>query len=218
VAGWSSAEQDLAATAAAALAAENAADRDGWGDRAGSADSAGRGDRAELGDGNDGSRRDKESGRDGGAGWGGRDGMAGLRAQIRAGEDPLGQAFCRIRPPEQRRGAGQTFTPAGVVDSMISWAGRALTPARVVDPGAGSARFLAAAGRRWPEAELIGLETDPLAALIGRPRWQPPGWARRSRWPTTAQCACLPPRPHLVLGSPRTCGTIRWPRRGRTVP
>jgi adenine-specific DNA-methyltransferase len=108
------------------------------------------------------------------------DAVAGLRARIRAGEDPLGQAFCRIRPPEQRRGAGQTFTPAAVVDSMVSWAGRALTPARVVDPGAGSARFLAAAGRRWPHAQLIGLETDPLAALIGRATLAAAGMAGRA--------------------------------------
>ena len=180
VADWSPAEQNLAATAAAVLAAGNTAGRDGWDDKAGQPNSARRGDRGEQGDGNDGSGRDKESRRDRGAGWGGRDVMAGLRARIRAGEDPLGQAFCRIRPPEQRRGAGQTFTPAAVVDSMISWAGRTLTPARVVDPGAGSARFLVAAGRRWPEAELIGLETDPLAALIGRATLAAAGMAGRA--------------------------------------
>ena len=119
--------------------------------------------------------------RDGGDGMAGLvAGLAGLRARIRAGEDPLGQAFCYIRPPEQRRGAGQTFTPSALVDSMISWAGRALTPARVVDPGAGSARFLLAAGRRWPEAELIGLETDPLAALIGRATLAAAGMAGRA--------------------------------------
>ena len=64
--------------------------------------------------------RDDGAGRDYGGGGDGvaelrvgvaglRVGVAGLRARIRAGEDPLGQAFCRIRPPEQRRGAGQTF-------------------------------------------------------------------------------------------------------------
>ena len=145
VAGWSSAEENLAATAAAALAAGNAADLDGWEDRARPADSAGRGDWAEQ---SDGSRRDRGSRRDCQAEWVGRCLVARLQARIRAGEDPLGQAFCRIRPPEQRRGAGQTFTPLAVVDSMISWASRALIPARVVDPGAGSARFLVAAGRR----------------------------------------------------------------------
>jgi len=145
VAGWSPAEHDLAAAAAAATGRETGrGGRDFWNAR------------------------------------GKRDGVAGLRARIRAGEDPLGQEFCRIRPPERRRGAGQTFTPAPVVDNMISWAGRALTPARVVDPGAGSARFLAAAGRRWPEAELIGLETDPLAALIGRATLAAVGLAGRA--------------------------------------
>src|SRR5262249_13467225 len=145
VAGWSPAEHDLAAAAAAATGRETGrGGRDFWNAR------------------------------------GKRDGLAGLRARIRAGEDPLGQEVCRTRPPERRRGAGQTFTPAPVVDNMISWAGRALTPARVVDPGAGSARFLAAAGRRWPEAELIGLETDPLAALIGRATLAAAGLAGRA--------------------------------------
>ena len=205
VADWSPAEQNLAATAAAVLAAGNTAGRDGWDDKAGQPNSARRGDRGEQGDGNDGSGRDKESRRDRGAGWGGRDVMAGLRARIRAGEDPLGQAFCRIRPPEQRRGAGQTFTPAAVVDSMISWAGRTLTPARVVDPGAGSARFLVAAGRRWPEAELIGLETDPLAALIGRATLAAAGMAGRATIEVADyRSACLPPARGrtLFLGNP----------------
>jgi hypothetical protein len=38
--------------------------------------------------------------------------MDRLRDRIRAGEDPLGEAFCRIRTPRQRRRAGQTFTRA----------------------------------------------------------------------------------------------------------
>jgi hypothetical protein len=103
-----------------------------------------------------------------------------LRAQIAAGGDPLGEAFCSLRPPERRREAGQTFTPWPVIDSMIGWAGRAVTPARVVDPGAGSARFLVAAGRRWPAAALIGAETDPLAALIGRATLAAAGMADRA--------------------------------------
>ena len=103
-----------------------------------------------------------------------------LRDRIRAGEDPLGEAFCRIRAPRQRRRAGQTFTPGPVVDSMVAWAARALAPARVVDPGAGSARFLAAAGRRWPAAQLLGLETDPLAAVIGRATLAAAGLADRA--------------------------------------
>ena len=91
-----------------------------------------------------------------------------VRSRILAGEDPLGEAFCRLRGPAQRRPSGQTFTPAPVVRSMVGWAARTLAPARVVDPGTGSARFLVAAGRRWPDATLLGVETDPLAAMIGR--------------------------------------------------
>ena len=103
-----------------------------------------------------------------------------LRDRIRAGEDPLGEAFCRIRTVRQRRRAGQTFTPGPVVDSMVAWAARTLAPARVVDPGAGSARILAAAGRRWPAAQLLGLETDPLAALVGRATLAAAGMADRA--------------------------------------
>ena len=134
-----------------------------------------------------------------------RDVVSGLRDRIQAGEDPLGEAFCRIRKPQQRRRAGQTFTPAPVVDSMVSWAARALVPARVVDPGAGSARFLAAAGRRWPGARLVGLETDPLAALIGRATLAAAGMADRAAIEVADyRSARLPPAggPTLFLGNP----------------
>jgi adenine-specific DNA-methyltransferase len=119
-----------------------------------------------------------------GAGW--RAELAGLgdigeiRAQIRAGADPLGAAFCRIRPPARRRPSGQTFTPAPVVAAMVGWAAGAVTPARVVDPGTGSARFLVAAGHCWPAAILAGVETDPLAAMIGRATLAAAGMAGRS--------------------------------------
>jgi len=106
---------------------------------------------------------------------------AAVRSRILAGEDPLGEAFCRLRGPAQRRPSGQTFTPRPVVQSMVGWAARTLTPARVVDPGTGSARFLAAAGRRWPGAALLGVETDPLAAMIGRATLAAAGMAGRAR-------------------------------------
>jgi adenine-specific DNA-methyltransferase len=63
---------------------------------------------------------------------------------------------------------------------MVGWAARTLVPARVVDPGTGSARFLAAAGRRWPGAALLGVETDPLAAMIGRATLAAAGMAGRA--------------------------------------
>ena len=63
-----------------------------------------------------------------------------LRSQVLARGDPLGEAFCRLRGPARRRPSGQTFTPGPVVQGMVGWAARALDPARVVDPGTGSAR------------------------------------------------------------------------------
>lgn len=110
----------------------------------------------------------------------GADEVAQVRSLILAGGDPLGEAFCRLRGPAQRRPSGQTFTPGPVVQSMVGWAARTLTPARVVDPGTGSARFLAAAGRRWPHATLLGVETDPLAAMIGRATLAAAGLAGRA--------------------------------------
>jgi hypothetical protein len=135
----------------------------------------------------------------------GRGAVRGLRDRIRAGEDPLGEVLCRIRKRQQRRKVGQTFTPAPVVDSMVSWAARALAPARVVDPGAGSARFLVAAGRRWTGARLVGLETDPLAALIGRATLAAAGMAGRAVIEVADyRSARLPPAPGptLFLGNP----------------
>ncbi len=51
----------------------------------------------------------------------------------------------------------------------------------MVDPGAGSARFLIAAGRRWHRASLLGAEVDPVAAIIGRASLAAAGMAGRSR-------------------------------------
>jgi adenine-specific DNA-methyltransferase len=103
-----------------------------------------------------------------------------LRGRIRAGLDPLGAAFCGLRPPRERRPVGQTFTPPAVVASMVRWAARADVPARVIDPGAGSGRFLTAAGRHWPAAALVGVETDPLAALVARANLAAAGLAERA--------------------------------------
>ena len=141
----------------------------------------------------------------GGTGPAGLGDISGIRAAILAGEDPLGDAFCRIRPPAQRRPSGQVFTPRPVVESMVGWAAGTVRPARVVDPGAGSARFLVAAGRRWPGAGLIGVETDPVAAVIGRATLAAAGMAGRAAiWLRDYRSLSLPPAagPTLFLGNP----------------
>jgi adenine-specific DNA-methyltransferase len=90
------------------------------------------------------------------------------RLQIAQGADPLGDAFCALRTPEQRRPAGATYTPKRIISAMVKWASGLRQPTRIVDPGVGSARFLVAAGRRFANAELIGIEVDPLAAVLAR--------------------------------------------------
>jgi hypothetical protein len=64
---------------------------------------------------------------------------------------------------------------------MLRWAkAQKIEPARVIEPGAGSARFLLAAGRRFKTAELVGIEIDPLPAMIARANLAACGVAERS--------------------------------------
>ena len=97
-----------------------------------------------------------------------------------AGGDPLGEAFTRLRSPRCRRSLGATYTPPEIVSSMVNWVAGRACPARVVDPGTGSARFLLAAGRAFPEASLVGVEIDPLAGLLARANLTAAGFDQRS--------------------------------------
>jgi hypothetical protein len=103
-----------------------------------------------------------------------------VRQGIARGDDPLGEAWCALRSSRERRPLGATYTPPSIVHAMADWS-RLRTPARVVDPGAGSGRFLVAAGRRFPRALLLGSEADPLAALLLRAHLAAAGLARRAR-------------------------------------
>ena len=105
--------------------------------------------------------------------------VARLRERIVANEDPLGEIFAELRTQEERRDLGATYTPSGIVQAMLAWAQDQESPARVVDPGVGSARFLVAAASAFPRAELIGVEIDPLAALIARANLAAGGFGRR---------------------------------------
>lgn len=106
-----------------------------------------------------------------------------LRQAIRAGADPLGDAFTALRPPAQRRATGAVYTPPAIVQAMTAWlAAQAAEagPARIVDPGAGSGRFLLAAAAAFPAAQLVAVEADPLAALMLRANLQVQGCAARA--------------------------------------
>ncbi len=51
---------------------------------------------------------------------------------------------------------------------MMAWAKRQPSPGCVVDPGAGSGRFIVSAGRAFPQARLVAVELDPVASLLCR--------------------------------------------------
>lgn len=104
-----------------------------------------------------------------------------LRDGILEGFDPLGDAFCRLRPRAERRQDGATYTPAPVVRAMVAWAKQGSEIHRVVDPGSGSARFGVAAGLAFPRAEVLAIELDPLAALISRANFAVWGMEKRAR-------------------------------------
>ena len=107
--------------------------------------------------------------------------LAKLRELIVSGYDPLGEAFCTLRSAETRRASGATYTPDAIVQTMVDWAGAYQRPTRIIDPGSGSARFLVSAGATFPNAELVGLDIDPLAALISRANLAVSGLAARAR-------------------------------------
>lgn len=101
-------------------------------------------------------------------------------AAIQSGADPLGEALTRARPRDARRLAGAIYTPPVMVETMVAWLGRH-RPDRVVDPGAGSGRFVVAAGRRFPDAELWAVEIDPVSALVTRAHLAAAGLSDRAR-------------------------------------
>jgi adenine-specific DNA-methyltransferase len=107
--------------------------------------------------------------------------VAELRERIGAGEDPLGDLFSQLRSAEKRRDLGATYTPDSIVRAMLAWAKEKASPARVVDPGVGSARFLLQAAASFPKAQLLGIEIDPLAAVMARGNLAARGLAARSR-------------------------------------
>jgi hypothetical protein len=103
-----------------------------------------------------------------------------LLKEIQRGGDPLGEAFSSLRSAAVQRAAGAIYTPAPIVHSMMSWLAAQGQPARIVDPGAGSGRFIMAAGQAFPDAHLVAVETDPLAALTLRANLSCRGWLDRT--------------------------------------
>lgn len=128
-----------------------------------------------------------------------------LKNLIRSGDDPLGEAFCRLRTPEVRRGDGAVYTPERIVTAMTDWAEQGPAPAQIVDPGSGSARFALAAGRRFPGASIVAVELDPVAAIVGRANLAVSGMSNRAQIVVGDYRRFSPARvngPTLYLGNP----------------
>lgn len=106
--------------------------------------------------------------------------LAAIRAEIASGNDPLGDVFSSIRSAESRRKAGAVYTPTPIIRSMMAWLSTQASPKQIIDPGAGSGRFILAAGEAFPEARLVSIEMDPLAALMLRANLSTRGWTDRA--------------------------------------
>lgn len=90
-----------------------------------------------------------------------------VRRRIQTGEDPLGDALCRLRPASERRIAGAFYTPAIIVEPMVDWILKQ-DPMRVVDAGCGSGRFAVAVARRNRAVAIVAIDNDPVATLLTR--------------------------------------------------
>lgn len=108
--------------------------------------------------------------------------LTDLIDRIHSGEDPLGEAWCCINGPVDRRNQGQTFTPRTVITEMIEWGRRQnKTIIRIVDPGAGSGRYTIAGLKAFPNTCAIAVEKDPAMALIMRANLTAHGLADRTK-------------------------------------
>jgi predicted RNA methylase len=104
--------------------------------------------------------------------WVGSDLRTAFVKRVTSGEDPLGEQYSRTYSSKERRSTGATLTPSPIVHAMIGWTeqqAKALgSPARVVDPGAGTGRFAIAAGRTFPSSRIVAIENDPRMVMLLR--------------------------------------------------
>lgn len=85
---------------------------------------------------------------------------------IRAGFDPLGDAYMHVNNPKERRLTGSVFTPNAIVESMVNWAKKRVEPSRIIDCGCGSGRFALTAARMFPDAHVVAVDISPMATLM----------------------------------------------------
>jgi hypothetical protein len=76
----------------------------------------------------------------------------------------LGQVYQSLRKTEEKKYFGQVFTPMAAVEAALNLV--EVGPERVIDPACGAGDFLLACRRRWPQAQLTGIDIDPLALAV----------------------------------------------------
>lgn len=77
-------------------------------------------------------------------------------------KDDLGEAHEASVSMVERHQRGQYFTPFPLIELVLDLCGQARIRS-IVDPACGSGRFLMASRARWPSAQLLGWDSDPLA-------------------------------------------------------
>jgi hypothetical protein len=109
--------------------------------------------------------------------------------------------WLQSRSARHRKRFGQWVTPWWVAQSVVSRACEGL-PKRptILDPACGDARWLIAAARQRPEAELIGIDTDPKAITAAKQTASSAGIEIDLRC-ADALAAPLPPA-DLIVGNP----------------
>lgn len=130
-----------------------------------------------------------------------------VRRGIARGADPLGDAFfdSQRKNPSRRRGRLYAASDREIDDGARL--ARQPRPDRIVDPGAGPGRFLLAAGTVFPDARLVAVELDPLAALMLRANLTAHGWTGRALWSRrnsdASNCSGLTPSTNSARSSNR---------------
>jgi len=121
-----------------------------------------------------------------------------------------GDAYCASMPPELRHRLGEYYTPASVVDRLMSAVPGTGT---LADPACGDGRFLVSALRRRPPTRVSGCDINPLAVAMARFEvWralghpaQPPeieiAWAD-FLVPNSRTIPAFTPRPLHFVGNP----------------
>lgn len=76
----------------------------------------------------------------------------------------LGQLYQSLRQTEEKKRFGQVFTPMAAVEAALDLV--EVPPGRIIDPACGAGDFLLACRRRWPQAQLTGIDIDPLVLAV----------------------------------------------------